>query len=144
MGEISGNVGVFAKDLDRGSAEGDEALDELVRKKVDVIRPTVVPEIPDHLHIGIAGGGEHWPDAGEIVFARAGFYQVPAQAVADAVDAVALHEPVIACHEGVVPGGGDEVEAFASGKPVLRALESSHEEAFEKIGVHSVRVFVGS
>ncbi len=59
---------------------------------------------------------------------RAPLHQVPAHAVARRPDAVRCELPVVLLGQGVVAGGGEQVEPAAVGAAVGRALEAAQEE----------------
>ena len=55
---------------------------EIRAKDIEMIRPAVMPEVPDDLGSGLNGGADNRFHAGEIELVRRLFDQVPAQSFA--------------------------------------------------------------
>jgi hypothetical protein len=69
---------VFAQKLSRAAGERGETPDEFSTENVESIRPSVMPEIPDHFGPGFARGAQDHLYAAEIGAAWARLDQVPA------------------------------------------------------------------
>ena len=98
------------KTADGGRPRG-VAIREVRGKRVDVVGPPEVAQVPDDRHGRAHGGIDSRPLDGEVVPAGIGFDQVPAQRLARRADSEAAHSGVVARGESVVVGGGDQVEA---------------------------------
>ena len=83
---------------------------EIRTKNIEMIRPAVMPEVPDDLGSGLSGGADDRLYAGEIELVRHRFNQVPAQPFTHRANAMLLKQAIIFGGEAIVLRRGDEVE----------------------------------
>ena len=67
IGEISGASSYSLMCLAASVANAVKRVDERGGKDVDVVRPAVVPQVPDDLHPGVARGAQHAGRARKVV-----------------------------------------------------------------------------
>jgi hypothetical protein len=106
-----------------------EAVREFLAPEIEVLRVTVVEQVPDHLDPVLARRAHERLDGGEIVAAAAEIDEGPADSLARGVDAEGRKVAVILIDRLVVPGGGDLVEPLAMAVEARGALESGQEKA---------------
>src|SRR4029078_4764576 len=109
--------------LEGGLRELGKALRKILGRRVDMIRGSVVEQVPDDLDSGLAGGIERGKPARPVIFARRLLDQMPAKAVAHRAEAELLALPIILRDVAVVPGRADQVEANAVAPPMRHAFE---------------------
>src|ERR1700686_5004473 len=114
-----------------GRREAGEPGGELHAEHVHVLRPPVVTERPDDLHILSLAGDEHRSEGAEIETIRP-CYQGPANSVADCPDPHAPAEAVIVFDLPVVLGRRDHIQPNAGTVNVTGRLESPHPERVEE------------
>ncbi|MNV14223.1 hypothetical protein D3C71_1048980 [compost metagenome] len=116
-----------------GGAIACEPVDETRCPDVEIVRPAVMQQVPNHLGLGILGGPQHRPDTRPVIAARL-FDQVPSKSVTHRADTEAGKLSIILCGMGVVADGRDHVEASALG-PILpwpEAMARTFEPALKK------------
>ncbi len=112
-----------------------EALDELRPPDVDVIRPAVMTQVPNHLGTLALGGLQHGQEARPVVLPRLALDQMPAQAVAHGMQTMAVQFGVVVRGPAVMAGRGEQVEPAAVAAAMVRALETTEKETLEYRGV---------
>src|SRR5690606_33727047 len=125
-------VGFILDQLRHRRCVAGEAFDELRTPDVYIVRPAIVAKVPDHLGALAMGGLQHRQEARPIVLARRPFDQVPAQAVAHAVQAVPVQHRVIMRRPAIMAGGCEQIETPAIAAAMVRAFETTHEETLER------------
>ena len=113
------------------SGETGEALDECRAPEIQVIRITVMAQIPNHLHLLRLRRFEHRHEAAPVVAARAAFDQVPAQAVAGTTNVQPAQSLVILVRPARVSGVGQQVQAPTILAALTGTFETGHDEAAE-------------
>ena len=68
---------------------------EIRAKDIEMIRPAIMPEVPDDLGSGLSGGAHNRLYAGEIELVRHRFDQMPAQSFAHRANAMLPKQAII-------------------------------------------------
>lgn len=84
-----------------------ETPNEFGPEDIQTVGPTVVTQVPNNLHAGVAGGMHHGQHAGPIVMVRPIFDEMPTDAVTRSVDAERFQPLVIQFCVFIVCGGID-------------------------------------
>src|SRR5690242_19302773 len=99
-----------------------------------MIGPAEMAEVPDDLGAFLACGLHYREEAREIVLAGNGFVKMPANGFASDTNAFGRETLIILQREGVMLGGGDEVQAFSRAPDMSGTLETRHEKRIKKRG----------
>ncbi len=113
--------------------KGGEAFDEFRRPDIDVVRPSIMAQVPNGLHSRTTRRSQHINKARPIVLTRRLFDQVPAQAVAYGCYAMSPQYFIVAQGIGIVMSRFDEVQAPAVPAPVGGTFKSTQEKTIEKL-----------
>ena len=116
----------------KGGGKCAETVHKLGLENVDVIRPAIVTQIPDHFRAGAPGCVQHGEEGRPVILAWSVLDQVPAQSVADRADAQRLQRTVVRFGEFIMPSGAEDIQPAAVFASMARTFEPGHEEALEK------------
>src|SRR5829696_7478360 len=122
-------------DLSGRAREGSKSVAEGRRPDVEIVRPTPVGDVPDHLSSRLVCSAKHREPARPVVMARSGFNQVPAQAVSDRPHPMLRYSAIVRFCVTVVSSCSDQVEAPAVPCAVRGALKAPNPEALEQVAV---------
>ncbi|QQV76494.1 hypothetical protein H5J25_13660 [Sphingomonas aliaeris] len=94
----------------RGGGEGGEPFDEFRLPHVDIVRPSVMQQVPDHFRTRLACGRKLPVEARPIVSPGFALDQVPAQAIAHRQDTVLGQLAIIMIGMQVMLARGDDID----------------------------------
>ena len=97
---------------------------------MNILGPTVMAEIPDHLRARPFTGFHHWFQGFKIIVISA-IDEMPTKTIASGTDAQRIQLAVIGLGSQVVPRGGDHIQPDTRAVDVARTLKSSDQEGFE-------------